>query len=48
MLQLLVRASVLLYAAFVLSLYDPHLLFRCFGKAVNRDFGISWVSSLIF
>ena len=35
--------------AFVLSLFVPHLSFVwCLWKAVLRDCGISWISSLIF
>ena len=44
-----VCASVVSYVVFVLSFFVPHLtFFWCLGKAVFRDCGISWVSSLIF
>ena len=37
------------YMASDLSLFVPHLSFlRCPGKDVFRDWGISWVCSLIF
>ena len=44
-----VCASVVSYVAFVLSLFVSHLSFIwCLGRAVLRDCGVSWVSSLIF
>ena len=43
------HASVVSFVAFVLSLFVPQLsFFWCLGKAVLRDWGISWISSLIF
>ena len=45
----LLCALIVSYMAFVLSLFVPYLsFFWCLGKAVLRDYGISWVSSLIF
>ena len=39
--------SVVLYVAFVLSLFLPNLSFVwCLGKPVLRDSDISWVSTL--
>ena len=44
-----VRASVVSYVMFVLSLFVPHLsFFRCLGRAVLCDCGNSWLSLLIF
>ena len=43
-----VCASVVSYVALVLSLFEPHLFFFwCLGRAVLRDWGISWISSHI-
>ena len=33
---------------FVLSLFDLHLSFFWFGRAVLRDCGIAWVYSLLY
>ena len=45
----MMTASVVSNVTFVLSLHTSHFLFFwCFGKVVLRDYGISWVSSLIF
>ena len=43
----LLCASVFTHVAFVSSLFVPHLSCWCLVKAVLRDCGISWVSSLI-
>ena len=43
-----VSMSIDTYIAFVLSFYGSHHVFRCLGKVVLRDCGISWVSSLTF
>ena len=42
-------ASVVLYMAFVLSLFFQYLsFFLCLGRAVLRECGISWIASHIF
>ena len=46
LLQFFLQASVFAYVAF-LSLFVTHFFFRCLCKAVRRNCGISWVSSLI-
>ena len=39
----------LFFVVFFWSLFVPHIsFFWCLGKAVLRDFGLSWLSSLIF
>ena len=44
-----VCASVVSYAAIVLSLFVPHLSFVwLLARAVLRDYGIFWLSSLMF
>ena len=48
LLQFFVCASVVSYHSVLFSLFVPHLSFLwCLGKAVLRDCGFSWVSSLI-
>ena len=45
----LLCALIVSDVTFVLSLFVPYLFFFwCLGKAVLRDYRISWVSSLIF
>ena len=42
-------AFVISYVTFVVSLFVPHRSFLwCLGRAVFRDWGIFWISSLIF
>ena len=48
-LWLLHSPYLFVYVVFVLSLFVPHFSFIwCLWRAVGRDCGISWVSSLIF